>query len=241
MKTHRMKHLPLYALILCSTALLSCTTGNVSGQTSRETRTTGSFTEISLSISADVVLTQGPLSVVVEASADDMKDVLTETSGNTLEIKRRPGHWNFKNHVKVYVSAPEIAKIDVSGSGSVTMQSALKTNELSLHVSGSGDIRIADLQSARISSTITGSGDVELSGKNQQTTLDVTITGSGSFKAENLPVSKADVRITGSGSARVQAESELDTDITGSGSVHYKGHPMVDARSTGSGRTSSMQ
>jgi len=164
MKTQRMKNLPLYALLLCSCAWLSCTSVTVSGQTTRETRNTGSFTGIALSISADVVLTQGPLSVTVEATADDMKDVITETSGNTLEIKRRPGHWNFKDHVKVYVSAPEIDKINVSGSGSVTMQSALKTNELALHVSGSGDIRIADLQSARISSTITGSGDVELAG-----------------------------------------------------------------------------
>lgn len=238
MKTQFLKHVPLYALLICSSAWLSCTTSNVSGQTSRETRTVNSFTGVSLSISADVYLTQGPLSVTVEAEADDLKEVITETSGNTLEIKRRPGRWSDMHHVKVFVSAPDIDEITVSGSGNIEVQQSLKSNDISLAVSGSGGIKIANLHSGRVSSAISGSGSIVLSGKNDQASLDVAISGSGSLKAEELAVGTAIVRITGSGSARVQVLKELETEITGSGSVLYKGNPQVDARSTGSGRTS---
>jgi hypothetical protein len=238
MKTQILKHAPLYALLVCSSALLSCSTATVSGQTNRETRTVNSFTGVSLSMSADVYLTQGPQSVTVEAEADDINVVITETSGNTLEIKTKPGNWRNMHHVKVYVSAPDINEITVSGSGSIHVQQSLKSDEIRLAVSGSGGIKIANLQSGRVSSAISGSGSIVLSGKNDQASLDVAISGSGSLKADELAVGTADVRVTGSGSARVQVLKQLETEITGSGSVLYKGNPQVDARSTGSGRTS---
>ena len=222
--------------------LLSCTSPvSLTGQTITETRDLPSFNSVALSFSADVYISQGNRqSVEIEADEGAMDIIVTDVRGETLVLKTRDGFWRRTGKVKVTITVPEIRQLQVSGSGDILAQTAIRTEELDLTVSGSGSIDIDDLQCPSIRSTITGSGDIRLTGRQAANDMKTVITGSGSCNAENLEVAMADVHITGSGSVRIHVSEELSTRITGSGSVLYRGQPLVDASSTGSGRTRSI-
>ena len=241
MKTQKTKKVSLIASIIGCSVWLSCSTGTITGQTMKETRNVTPFNAIALAMSGNIYLSQGDhQSVEIETDKASLEFIETETRGNTLTVKTREGQWHNLGQVKVYITMKDISQIDVSGSGSITGQTPIRSNDLKMDVSGSGNIKIPALEVPAISITITGSGDINLAGKNDEAKLDATITGSGSFKADELTVANASVTITGSGSARINVLKALETNITGSGSVLYKGNPVVDARSTGSGRTSGL-
>jgi hypothetical protein len=242
MKSNLFKKAVLAAVTFGSFALMSCSTGVLTGQTTKETRSLPAFEGISLSISADVFLQQGnQQSVEIEADKSSLEVIETEMRGNTLVIKTLNNTWRNLGEVRVYITVPVINHISVSGSGKINCETPVTANELDINVSGSGSVNISKLESPDISTVITGSGDVFLAGDNNaESRLKTTITGSGSFKSEDLKVATAHINITGSGSARVNVIKDLETNITGSGSVFYKGNPIINATATGSGKTRSI-
>jgi hypothetical protein len=241
MKTRKMNKRSFLVLFIGCSVWLSCATDILTGQTVKETRNVTAFNALKLTMSADVYLSQGnPQSVQVEADKASQEYIETEVRGNALVVKNKEGHWHNLGHIKIYITMPEITAIDLSGSGNVESQTPIKSADLEIMLSGSGNVKLSSLQAPVLKANITGSGDIYFSGENDQAEMDATITGSGSIKADEMKVANATVHITGSGSARVYVLKELETDITGSGSVLYRGNPVINAHSTGSGRTSSL-
>ena len=233
-----MKNLFLFAAMLA----FSCTVPVLRGETIKEIRNVGQFSGVSLAISADVFLTQGPVQKVeIEGDKNSLEEIETVVNDGTLKIQtKNMFHGNF-GKVSVYITVPQINALSISGSGDITTKSDIGTDELDLNVSGSGSIHFSKLSAREVSATITGSGNIEVSAGQAQSELEVVITGSGSLSAEGFSVQEADVTITGSGSAKVWVVKELETNITGSGNVAYKGDPLVNANSTGSGKTHPIQ
>lgn len=233
-----MKNLLLFATMLA----FSCTAPLLSGETVKEIRNVGQFSAISLTISADVFLTQGSVQKIeIEGDKSSLEEIETTVNGQTLKICTKDMFHGNIGKVSVYITVPGINALTISGSGDIAAGSDITADELDLNVSGSGSIRFSGLSAREVSATITGSGNIDITAGKGQSELDVVITGSGSFSAEGFSVPEVDVNITGSGSARVWALKELETNITGSGNVAYKGDPQVNARSTGSGKTRSIQ
>jgi hypothetical protein len=233
-----MKNLLLYATMLA----FSCTAPVLSGETVKEIRNVSPFSVVSLSISADVFLSQGPVQKIeIEGDKTSLEEIETVVNEGTLKICTKDRFHGNIGKVSVYITVPEIKALTIAGSGDIAAGSDVRTDELDLNVSGSGSIRFSELSAREVSATITGSGNIDVSAGQAQSEIDVVITGSGSFSAEGFSAQEADVTITGSGSVRVWAVKELETNITGSGNVAYKGNPLVNANSTGSGRTSSIQ
>jgi hypothetical protein len=220
----------------------SCTAPVLSGDTIKEVRNVDQFSGVSLAISANVFLTQGPVQKVeVEGDKTSLEEIETEVNNGTLKIHTKDMfHGNF-GKVSVYITVPAINALTVSGSGDITANSDINSDELDLNISGSGSIRFSALSAGEVSANITGSGNIEVSAGQARSDLEVVVTGSGSLSAEGFSAAKADVTITGSGSAKIWAVEELETNITGSGNVAYKGNPLVNANSTGSGKTHSIQ
>lgn len=230
----------LFLVVLVFT--FSCTAPVLSGEILKENRNVQSFSSISLTLSADVYLTQGTTQKIeIEGDKNSVAEVLTKVDGNTLKITTRDTFHGNLGNITVYITVPEIEGLSVSGSGDIIAQSDIRTDEMDMSVSGSGSIKLKELKSRETSATITGSGNINIASGEAQSELEVVITGSGSFSADGMSAVEADVTITGSGSAKVNAVKELNTNITGSGSVGYKGNPIVNANSTGSGRTHSIQ
>jgi carbon monoxide dehydrogenase subunit G len=206
----------------------------------QEERHVKGFDKISISISADLILTQGSdYKLVIEAKEkSDLGKVVTEVEGNKLKIKSKPGSWKI-NKVKVYVTLPELKALAISGSSDVRAEKTMETDEFSVAISGSGDVRFADLQANDLNIAISGSGDVKMAG-HAKSSVRISTSGSGDVNVEGLETKNVHIAISGSGDARVFATETLNCKVSGSGDVYYKGGAQVNAKSTGSGSISAL-
>jgi len=200
--------------------IMSLVYGFSEGQTVKETRDVKGFTSVGLGIAGNLYIKIGPqFSIEFEGEKNDLEEVITELSGERLQIKHENWRFHFKNKVNVYVTMPELTGLGVSGSGRAEIQSAVKTEDFDLSVSGSGNIYTADL-------------DVE--------NLECHISGSGSFYGEMTKCETMEVHVSGSGNCTCQVTGSLEASVSGSGNVTYTGNPKIDARVSGSGHVRSV-
>ena len=205
----------------------------------KEERDVGSFTSVGFAISGELYLTQGsPQKVVIEGNEADLEKVVTEVKNGTLKIKLKPSSHRTKSTIKVWVTAPEINGVAVSGSGKVVADGEISSDDFDLAVSGSGDIKFAKLVTDELEIAISGSGDVVMAGGADR--ANIAISGSGDIDAESFEIEYLEVAISGSGSCRVNVAEDLDASISGSGRVYYKGRPKIDAHTSGSGSIKSI-
>ena len=206
----------------------------------RETRPVGSFTEISSGGSAHVLVKQGsPQRVVVEASREDLADFETDVQDGQLHLgfRNQEGKmYSYKKHgpVAVYVTAPSLTALRVSGSGRLEVSGALEAGALTLVVSGSGDMLVPQLRAGRLETAVSGSGDVTVGGTCPSN--DIRISGSGKVRAHDLKTETSRARISGSGDAHVYASRTAEGRISGSGGLYVAGGAQLSSRSSGSGR-----
>ena len=204
----------------------------------KENRNIGDFDKISMSIPADLYLTQGSKNeIIIEADEDVLEKIETEVNGGTLNIEfERWYNYRGTKNIKIYVTVKSINKLILAGSGDIVSKSPIETEKLGLVITGSGTILIDDLNTKRVYAVISGSGDIRLGGTVKANKLDATVTGSGDIITSDMEFEEADLTITGSGLIKAFVTERLDADITGSGRIYYKGKPLIDANVTGSGR-----
>lgn len=201
-----------------------------------ESRYTRSFEEITLNIPADVYIYQGNDEVVTIDAQGNVIDVIdTDVHSGELEISFADRVVVKKyERIKIYITTKDLTAVRISGSGNVYNDTPILTDELTLRISGSGEIDLHDLDTPLVDASISGSGKLYLSGFTKDETF--RISGSGDIYAFNLLSEKADVNISGSGEAELMADHYLYANISGSGSIYYKGHPDIDSHISGSGR-----
>jgi len=202
-----------------------------------EQRDLTEFSQISLATSADIHFIQSDdYSVEIKASENLMSIIETEVVNSKLKIKRKNNTClRGGNPIHIYISAPDISRFAISGSGNVEAKGLFVANNLELSVSGSGDFRFDSLDVDDIDISISGSGDMALFGIDTASTQKIKISGSGDISAFDLPVYHSTISIAGSGNCKIHAVDELDVKISGSGDVLYKGQPAVNSNISGSG------
>jgi hypothetical protein len=232
-----MKRLSLL-LKIASSLVFTILIVNCTSAQQRETRKVSGFTGISLSISANIYLTQAAeFKVEIEGDADYLEKIETVVEGDILKIKT-DNHFDFSfrdKKVKVYISMPLINSLKVSGSGDILAQTAIKTENLNIKISGSGNVKIENLSVKGLDTDISGSGDLYFAGTDVAESASYSVSGSGDIDSQNLQCKKVEIRVSGSGGAKVWAVDELNARVSGSGDVYYKGRPIVDAKTSGSG------
>lgn len=226
---HTMKNLlSLYITAFC---IFSATAQN-------RTVDVGSFDDLSLGIAAKLYLTQGNNEKVeIECDDERFNEIEFDYSGDKLVIKNRD-KWNWKSsgksEITIYITMKEINRLSVSGSGDLIGKNKIKTDDLTLSVSGSGDIKL-DVDSEEMDLRISGSGGISLNGSSSE--MDARISGSGKVKAEDMEVKVFKASISGSGTCYITALEEINANISGSGTVYYSGNPdKVISNSSGSGK-----
>lgn len=231
------KFLPVFFVITAFLILPISATGQ-----SRETRNVRNFTKVSYGISGELIIRIGPeYSLTIEGDRDDIKEIITNVSGDRLTIRRdnwRSGFMNQDNRVTIYLTMPEIEAAGVSGSGKLSITDRLEADDLDLSVSGSGRILTAGLSVDNLHCGISGSGGIRL-GKGSIDEATISISGSGSFSGEEADIDRLEVSISGSGSCNCGQLNDLEARISGSGNVIYAGSPRVNARVSGSGKVRS--
>lgn len=127
------------------------------------------------------------------------------------------------DQVKVYVTAPTLTDIDLAGSGSFSVTTALTVNDLNVDLAGSGHIIISQLSCHDLDVEVAGSGNATF----QQVTarkVNTEVAGSGKVTYNTLQAERANSEIAGSGkiilSGSVQQHHET---ISGSGDIDTSG------------------
>jgi hypothetical protein len=224
MEGGRVKHRAI-ALLVCVVAM--GTTGcdqddgevsvRGSGNVVSEAREVGSFTEIEIRGSADVVVTVGQAeSLLVEAEDNILPLVVTRVVGDRLELET-PDEPEVRptEDIVFTIGVPTLVKVGISGSGNVNV-AGVAGDRFEVEISGSG--------------TLQGTGVVG--------SLTVRVSGSGDFDGTDLRAGSAVVTVSGSGDAVVNVTDTLDATVSGSGDIEYLGDPAVTETISGSGSIS---
>jgi hypothetical protein len=155
----------------------------------------------------------------------------------------------------VRITLPVLEAVENSGSGDVILNSFDSLDQLTLLVSGSGQmfqsgvLNVSDLltlqnsgsgamtanfNTQRTDALLSGSGDIKLSGTT--TSQSVVLSGSGSYSTFGLMSNICVMNSSGSGNAEISVSDELDANLSASGNISYKGMPTITSNVTGSGR-----
>ena len=232
--------------VLLITALLSFTFAQAqwgndkikgNGNMTTETRTTSDYDAISCAGSFDYILVSGTEGqLTLEGESNLLQYIVTEVKNGKLTIKTEKGkslNPSRNKTIKITIPFKDISKVSLAGSGDLWTENTIKSNDLEVSLSGSGDI-VLDVQTKSVSGKVTGSGDLTLKGST--TNLRAGVTGSGDFHGFDLTASNTDVSVTGSGDAEVVCNGELKARVTGSGDIEYRGNPTKqDTKVSGSG------
>lgn len=124
---------------------------------------------------------------------------------------------------KIHVTCRTLKSIGVNGSGTFQCERPFTADNLSLELTGSGTIHLADLTCNQIDTDLTGSGSVTF-GTIHAKHIESDVTGSGSVTYGNAQANYALSKVTGSGSVSLTGTVQKhDEQVTGSGSVDTSG------------------
>jgi hypothetical protein len=186
-------------------ALVGCATDKVgSGDETSETREVDPFSRIVMGAEAEVVVTVGHEQQVIVRGDDNLVgDVGTAVEGDTLEISQ-PDSVDFepKAGLVVEISMPELAAVEVSGAGNMSME-GVEGDSFRAEVSGAGNLQ-ATGRVDRVEAEVSGAGDVDFA---------------------QLLARDATVEISGAGDIHVHATESLSASVSGAGDVTYTGDP----------------
>lgn len=237
MKSNIVKVLHLVAIaLLVSIGFTSCEKIKGKGEVVTETRWETHYTGISLAMQGSVYFTQDSVySIQINAQQNVIDRIITEMDGSTLKIKLKNNvHLGSHEPIRFYITAPSLNHLDISGSGDIYVENTWTGSSLSAHISGSGNISVADMDAASFEPSISGSGSITVL-DGIATEADLSISGSGKIEMHHAVSSNVYIHTSGSGDSYVQATDLLDVTISGSGNVYYLGNPLINTYITGSG------
>lgn len=204
------------------------------GNIKTEEKTVGSFKQVEVSGAAKVLVTQGDKSSVrIECDENLLPYIEVFQEGDKVYVKDKPGfNIDPSGDLLVYVTSPTFSYISASGACDILGQNKITSEDLSLHVSGAGDIKM-EVDAPKLAAEVSGSGSINLKGQTKDVELE--LTGAGHAHCYDLLAENTKVDITGAGSAEVYASVKLKADVSGAGSVNYKGNAQVSQSVSGAG------
>jgi len=132
----------------------------------------------------------------------------------------------------IYVYAPFLDSVAVSGAITAEGWDTIRTGELHVNIGGSADGTISmEVENFEIS--VAGATSLHFTGT--ATSAIVNVAGAGSIYAEYLQTENARVTIAGTGTVEIAVSETLDVTVGGVGSVTYIGDPQVSQTIAGMG------
>jgi hypothetical protein len=195
------------------------------------------FDTIVMNYPAEITVRQGKSeSMEIEAEDNLLAQLNGEVRGSTLYLENAEQNWrdrvNPTKPVLVTITVVDLNKIQFPTAGKMLVE-GLKTDSLSVSVSGAGDVNMTDLDAGSLDFNLSGAGNIIADGTADNVQL--SISGLGNFNGGDLQSQEAEVHISGAGSATVRVEKTLDANISGAGSIDYYGNPKVSERISGVG------
>ncbi len=216
----------LLSVILFNSCSNIHTTG--SGNIVQEKRMVSDFSEISASNSFDVEVNIGPVTLVtVEADDNIMPYIVTEVSGDKLRIKTENLHSISNAHLKVFVTTPELKKINASSAASVKVLDLIKDDgRLHFDASSSGSIE-AVVNADAVKAETSSAGTITLSGRAKE--YRASASSGSSIKSSELLAVNADVSVSSGANIKVYASTLLDAHASSGGQIRYLGAATINS------------
>ncbi|MCY3999061.1 MAG: DUF2807 domain-containing protein [Flavobacteriaceae bacterium] len=206
-------------------------------QQEKEVREVGFYHSIKVAGSYKVNLVKGqPGSITLDGSK--LSAVRASVKNGTLTIQRKSnlGSNSWRGAIEVTVPIDELNALALSGSGKISNNHTLSSDQLKLSLAGSGKIDLK-VHADSIEGSVSGSGGITLSGDTDRVTF--SLAGSGFVKASELKADKAIANVSGSGSVNLYASDSFNGNVSGSGSIKCHGTPdKQNQKVSGSGRIS---
>lgn len=229
-------------LIICLTfvAVMNASAQKIYNDANAEVRKlSGSFSEISVSNSIDLYLTQsGEEAVAVSAASTEYRDKIRVTiDGGVLRISLDDNNKMWKNNgnrkLKAYVSFKTLNKLSASGASDVYVETDIKSNELVLRFSGASDFKGQRINANELSVNISGASDINIKG-GTVTTLKVDASGASDFNGYDLIADNCSAEASGASDIKITVNNELNVRASGASGVHYKGNGKIrDLKTSG--------
>jgi hypothetical protein len=180
-------------MILAGTITLSCGQKD-DHQIISERRIVPSFCEVELKADARLYLRQGDKNEVrIDASRRDAASVNTKVENNKLLIDMCR---DVSGPVNIHVTMQELDLVELTGSGTVRSSGTFFSRELTLRLSGSGEIN-AGVCTSKLKAAVAGSGKIGVHGRSFE--ADFRVSGSGMVDAQGLEMMKSGCSIVGEG------------------------------------------
>lgn len=177
-----------------------------------EVRKVEAFSSVEVTSVATIYFTQSDTySFKIEGKEKYVKATETTVKNGCLHIgfkdKNKKGMRNQKDGVTIYLSAPDLKKVNFTGVGSFNCKERLKLDEVEFSVKGVGEVNVSDLVCNKLevglrgvgsadvhvvcdylSASMSGVGEVTLSGT--AGSADISKGGIGSVNTKNLKIGR---------------------------------------------------
>lgn len=184
-----------------------------------ETRNLSGFTKINAEGAAEIVITQGEFSVKVAGAENEMKNLITDVSGNTLNISTKG---NINEDLKVYVSFKTLDALYTSGAAYIKSDSTFNADKIELTASGASKIKL-DVLCKEIKSNVTGAASIVLTGATENHSA--LVSGASSLKAYKLSTINTNITCSGAASAKINVNQKFAANASGASSLKFTGNP----------------
>lgn len=166
--------------------------------------------------------------VAVSAKDSDARDlIVTKVSGGKLYISLEGSgfrRWNINKEFKVYITAPKLSGLSLSGAVNFVVVDELSSTNLSLNLSGASNFS-GKVECNEINANLAGASDAKVSGLAQKITL--VSSGASGFKGFDFKVNEADLDATGASTIKIHVIESLKAKASGASSIQYKGVPRL--------------
>ena len=200
----------------------------------KETRNLRTFNKVSVGESIELVIEQGDENVAyIETRGVNPEDVLTEITGSRLKIHMDRGmYFSTDVYIKL-IYKEDLEGIKVSSSADLRSNSLIKSDDLLVQVSSSGDAEL-DVDARSLDIDVSSSGKLDIAGRADR--LSIEVSSSGKVNGFDLTCGTVSADLSSSGRAEVTVVDKLVGEASSSGKLTYKGDPdkvLVDTSSSG--------
>ena len=155
----------------------------------KELNNVSNFSSIKVLGSTDVEYRQssGSKTEISIYGSDNLVDLLEVSTANgvlQVNIKKGVKILSGERRLKVIASSPSLDEVDIKGSADVYLKGTIKGADLTLNITGSGDISAEKLAATNVVATVAGSGDIVCYASRQ---LDARVSGSGDIEYKGSP------------------------------------------------------
>jgi len=202
---------------------------------SKEISSTADFTDIKVCCAIKVEVAQGPTtSIRVEGDENLLPYLITEVSGNTLDIYIQKGIGiKTDNGLHVYVTMPDLREIEANSASKLKTTTTFTGTELDIDCSSAAKVFV-DFSGQEVNVDVNSAGVVEMEGKLQD--IDLAASSAGKIDAFECRANRGKADVNSAASIRLHVTEQLDAEASSGGSIRYRGTPTkvyTDANSGG--------